>query len=88
VIFQGDKHTYSVQEVSSDTWEYMLDASVPRKQWYVQVGTAKTGPDPYTIKNWAPGVWEWPILIFKPNVHQIVSTTDLGLAKMLIAGGW
>ena len=91
VIFQGDKHSYAVQEVSLDSWEYMHEtpeSPAPRKQWYVQVGTAKTGPDPYTIKSWSPGTWEWPILIFRPDSHQIVSTTDLNLAKVLISGGW
>lgn len=66
----------------------MHEPTAPRKQWYVQVGTAKTGPDPYTIKSWSPGTWEWPILIFRPDSHQIVSTTDLKLAKVLIAEGW
>lgn len=88
VVFQGDKHTFAVQQVSSDTWEYMHDSAAPKYQYYVQVGTAKTGPDPYTIKNWAPGVWEWPILIFRPDEHKIVSTTDLNLAKVLIGGEW
>ncbi len=85
VIVMGDKHTYSVQQSAVDTWEYLAGERPSYLQWLVQVGAAKTGPDPYTIKSWSPAVWEWPILIFRPDRHQIAQAADLEMAKWMLA---
>jgi hypothetical protein len=86
VIIQGDKHTYGVQQVALDTWEYLAGERPSYMQWYVQAGTAKTGADPYTIQTWSPGVWEWPILIFRSDRHQIAQAADLDMARWMLSG--
>lgn len=86
LIFCGDKHCYAVQEVSLDTYEVLAGERESNKQFYVQVGTAKTGNDKYTIRGWSPGDWTWPILIFRPDRHQIQYTNDLDLAELILEG--
>jgi hypothetical protein len=84
VVVMGDKHTYSVQQEAVDTFEYLAGERPSYLRWLVQVGAAKTGPDPYTIKSWSPAVWEWPILIFRPDRHCIAQAADLELARYML----
>lgn len=84
MIVMGDKHTTSVQQESVDTFEYLAGERSSYQRWLVQVGTAKTGPDPYTIRSWSPGTWDWPIFIFRHDRHQIVQAADLDIAQMLL----
>jgi hypothetical protein len=78
VLVGGDKHVYAVANEIDDAYEN------PRERWYVQVGTAKTGLDAYTIQSWSPGTWRWPILIFRADQKQIVHAGDLGVARLLL----
>jgi hypothetical protein len=41
------------------------------KVWYVVTGTAKTGPDPYTIRGWNPGVFGVPTATLFPDKRDI-----------------
>lgn len=84
VIVMGDKHTYSVQQEATDTFEFLAGERESYLRWLVQVGAAKTGPDPYTIKTWSPAVWEWPILIFRQDRHCIAQAADLDVARYML----
>jgi hypothetical protein len=84
VVIQGDKHTYAVSQESIDTFEYLAGERESYLRWLVQVGAAKTGLDPYTIKTWSPAVWDWPILIFRNDRHSIAQAADLDLAKLML----
>lgn len=80
VVVSGDKHTYAVQHTAVDSWE--LDQ--PQYQWLLQVGTSKDGPDPYTIRTWSQGKWNWPMLVFRPDRHEIAQAADLKLLQMML----
>lgn len=71
VVAQGDKHTYALAENSAYWWEYRAGNRPSPYAWLVQTGTAKSGPDKYTIKGWSQGVFSWPVLIFDPLEHRI-----------------
>ena len=82
VIIQGDRHQGGVQWITTDSWE----PDMPERQWFVQAGTAKTGADPYTIRTWKVGAWEFPILLFRPDRHDITQALDLSQAQALLEG--
>ncbi len=86
VAVSGDKHTYSVQEFADAAWEFDAGIRPSYIRWNVQVGTAKAGPDKYSIRGWSRGVLEWPILMFWPGRHFIACARDLGLARMMLEG--
>ena len=81
VVVQGDKHTYAMEETTTYVWEYDAGNRPSPFVWFVQTGTAKTGPDPYTVRNWSRGVFEWPTLIFHADSHQIEGTRHLSTVK-------
>lgn len=87
VIVQGDKHTYGFAEDTHYVWEVEAGNRPSPFVWKVQVGTAKTGPDPYTIKNWSVGVFEWPILVFDPKNHQVYVTRNINHARNWLLNG-
>lgn len=87
VAVSGDRHTYSVQEFSDPAWEFDAGIRPSYMRWNVQVGTAKAGPDKYSIRGWSRGVMEWPTLVFWPGRHFISCARDLGLARMMIETG-
>ena len=84
IIFQGDKHVGAVQHMTLPTWEVLTGDRKNADLWLVQSGTAKTGPDKYTIKNWSTGVWDWPILILRGDRHEIAEAKTLAIAKVLL----
>lgn len=79
-IIQGDKHVGGVQWITTDSWE----PDTPARQWFVQAGTMKTGPDPYTIRTWKVGAWEFPILLFRADRHDIAQALDLSQVQALL----
>lgn len=84
VIVQGDKHTYAMSETTSYVWEVDAGNRVSPFVWFVQTGTAKTGPDKYTIKRWGRGVFEWPVLVFHHDDHYIEATRSLRTARLIL----
>jgi hypothetical protein len=86
MVVMGDKHTYAIQKESVDTLEYLAGDRPSYMRWLVQVGAAKTGLDPYTIKTWSPAVWEWPIMIFRHDEHKIAQAEDLKMAEYMLTG--
>jgi hypothetical protein len=84
LVFMGDKHSTSVQRTTLDTFEFLAGERLSIDQYYVQVGTAKTGPDKYTIKTWSPGSWNWPVMLFRPDRHEIAEAKTLDIARILL----
>ena len=84
VIAQGDRHNSAVQRITTNVTEYDAGLRPSCEQWLVQVGTAKTGNDPYSIRGWSRGVLGWPILVFHPDQHLIEWTTILTRVPLLL----
>jgi hypothetical protein len=71
VAIQGDRHTAAYGTFSYFPFEALMGNRASGDVHLVQVGTAKTGPDRYTIKRFPPGKLGWPILVFNPHAHDI-----------------
>jgi len=73
VIVSGHTHKPAIQ------WEYRYEKlremgyGIGGKTTYVQCGTFKTGPDPYTCRFWSRGIIGVPTLIFWPTEHKILA---------------
>lgn len=87
VLVMGHKHSYAVTEMSLPPHEFDAGLRASYIQWLVQVGTAKTGPDRYSMEGWARGVLEWPILIFREDRHEVTVTRHVQTAQYMLKGG-
>lgn len=74
VVVMGDKHFPSIQQFPAYLREYRAGNRPSPMVTLLQAGTAKTGPDPYTIRNWAAGYLGWPILVFDADQHRVRHT--------------
>jgi len=74
VIAQADKHQYAISE--EDVYGLEVAAGSRKSPFVhlVQIGTAKAGPDKYTIRGWEPGTAEWPWLVLYPDKHLVKMT--------------
>lgn len=86
VLVQGDRHKYACAEYSLPPMEFDAGLRQSYMQWLLQVGTAKTGPDRYSIRGWSRGVLEWPVMIFRPDRHAIAASRELPLAQLMLKG--
>jgi hypothetical protein len=80
MVIQGDKHRYAFQEVSHRTKAYDAGLQENLIARMVQVGTAKTGPDPYTLRKFDRGIFIWPCFVFSAlqhDVHRVYDRTAL-----------
>jgi hypothetical protein len=77
VIVMGDKHTPSMHWESVYKDEYEAGNRSSPFVWLLQAGTAKTGPDKFTVQSWATGILGWPITVFYPDQHKVKCTFDL-----------
>lgn len=84
VVCQGDKHQTAYSLETSFTDEYLMGNRPSPYVLLVQSGTAKTGPDKYTVKNWPLGNFGWPIIIFYPNKHDMAIDMDLDRIRLLL----
>lgn len=77
VVAQADKHNVGWQrrEVYADEVEYGGRKSP--EVWLIQIGTAKGGPDPYTIRGWPQGQLGWPFILLSQDRHKVKVTLDL-----------
>lgn len=87
VVIQGDKHSYAMLQDTHYIWEVDAGNRESPDVWKIQVGTAKTGPDPYTIKSWSRGRFEWPILVFDSESHTIYGTRNINHAEHWLKNG-
>jgi len=81
MIVQGDKHKYAVSEIPAFPWECEAGNRMSNRALLLQAGTAKTGPDPYTIASWSKGQLGWPTVVFYPKEHKIKWSWDLSDIK-------
>lgn len=84
VVVQGDKHTTAFSLVTSFMDEYLMGNRPSPYTWLIQSGTAKTGPDKYTITRWPMGNFGWPVAIFYPDVHDVFVDMDLNRVRKLL----
>lgn len=84
VVVMGDKHTSAVQKVTKNPTEFDAGLRNTTEQWLLQVGTMKTGNDPYSIRGWSRGQMGWPIMLFHPHRHEIVYAPNLEVAQILL----
>ena len=54
-------------------YEYLRDMGLPLggKVIYIQTGTFKTGPDPYSIRFWRRGIIGVPTVVFRPDRREM-----------------
>ena len=76
IIAGGHLHGFAHQEIAKNSLSH--DAGTLRNVRFhaVAIGTASCGPDPYSIKGWSRGVFEWPMLCLYPDRHQIKRVYD------------
>lgn len=86
VVVAGDKHSSAIQRFPMFLDEYLMGNRESPFVWLIQAGTAKTGPDVYTVSRWPMGEFGWPIVIFHPDKHHIEVVFDLGRAKEILGG--
>jgi len=71
-VIMGDKHITAVQKAPSYPDEVEMGNRQSPVTWLVQVGTAKTGPDPYTVRGgWHKGMLGWPAMLFHADKHRL-----------------
>lgn len=75
-VIQGHKHSYAYQEMSHRTKAFNAGLQENLIARLVQVGTAKTGPDPYTLRRWSAGVLIWPTFALSAKQHEIHRVYD------------
>ncbi len=73
-VIQADRHQYAVSEETAYGHEVLAGNRKSPFVYLIQIGTAKGGPDQYTIRGWERGVMEWPWLVLYPNEHTIKVT--------------
>lgn len=78
MIVMGDSHQFSVMDYSPNSF------STTSRQWLVQVGTLKTGNDPYTIRSWSNGQFGYPAFIFSSKQHRIIYLDDVSHAAWML----
>lgn len=76
-VIQGDKHTYSYQEIASKIEAFDAGLQANYITHLVQTGTAKSLNDPYTIRGWQRGAFIWPTFILSAKEHKIHRVYDL-----------
>jgi hypothetical protein len=77
VIVQGDKHTFKMDEMLAYQEEFEAGRRQTPFVHLIQTGTAKSGPDKYTIKRWNKGAAIWPITVFFPDQHLVKTTRHM-----------
>jgi len=84
VVVAGDKHFPAVQYYPAFVDEYLIGNRSTPYVWLLQSGTAKEGPDKYTVQNWPRGRLGWPIVIFYPNQDRIEVTMYLDRVEEIL----
>jgi len=77
VVVMGDRHHPVYQRLPMYGYEYQAGNRKSPMVTLLQAGTAKDGPDPYTIERWTQGIFEWPIVVFHANEHKVTVVESL-----------
>ena len=75
-VIMGHRHQYAYSEVPHHDLSYLSGLHKNRVAHLLQVGTAKSGPDHYTIRGWSDGMFEWPIFVLYPGEHKVKRVYD------------
>lgn len=75
-IIQGHKHDYAYQERTHHVEAYDAGLQENLTAHLVQTGTAKDGPDPYSLRGWNRGVFIWPTFVLSAKSHAIHRVYD------------
>lgn len=84
IVVAGDKHTEAVQFFPAYIDEFLMGNRKSPMLLLLQAGTAKNGPDPYTITNFSRGHLGWPIVVLHPKRHEIEFTLSLDRAAEML----
>lgn len=79
-VIQGHKHTFAYQERVHHGEAYDAGLQENRIAHLVQTGTAKSGPDPFTLRGWNRGVFIWPTFVLsakRHDIHRVYDTESL-----------
>lgn len=70
-IISAHTHAYGYQEIMHHELAYRAGVMPINRTHLVNIGTAKTGPDPYAMSSWRQGVMEFPQFVLYPDRHEI-----------------
>jgi hypothetical protein len=87
VIAQADRHQYAALDTDVYGNEVLAGNRASTQLMLIQIGTAKVGPDKYTIRGWERGFCEWPWLILYDDEHKMRLTRDLDEVMWRLNGG-
>jgi len=76
LVVGGHKHSFAHQEIRHHILAHDAGLIPSPIVHLVQIGTAASGPDPYAIKGWSRGVFEWPIFALYPREHMVKRIYD------------
>jgi hypothetical protein len=85
-VIQADRHQYAVSEETAYGHEVIAGNRKSPFVYLIQIGTAKGGPDQYTIRGWERGVMEWPWLVLYPDEHLIKVTRHFEDVQLWLEG--
>ena len=81
LVVGGDRHKFAWAEIPASEWEAVVGNRSSNRVLLLQVGTAKTVPDIYTIQHWSTGLLGWPIVTFYPEKNKLNWTWDINDIK-------
>ena len=83
-VVQADKHQFSIEHTSRYGQEVLAGNRPTDDVWYIQVGTAKVGPEPYTVWSYERGRFGWPLMVLRGDQHRIDVTDSIEVAEALL----
>jgi hypothetical protein len=83
VVAMADRHQYAITEFGVYGNEVEMGNRQSNNVWLLQIGTTKTGADPYSIRGWEKGYFGWPYLVLFPDDHRVYATFDYNIAAYL-----
>lgn len=84
VVVMGDKHKWGASVIPAFPWENEAGNRKSSVAYLIQSGTAKTGPDKYSIATWGPGTLGWPVMVFYPDRHEVEYSFKLDIVEYLL----
>jgi hypothetical protein len=77
VLAMADKHQSAIHRENVYSNEVEIGNRKSTAVHFLQIGTAKGGPDPYTMRGWERGQTEWPIVVLYPDEHRVKVSEDI-----------
>jgi hypothetical protein len=76
IIAGGHKHEFAYMERGHHLMEHDAGHFPSPTAHLIAIGTAASKPDPYAIRGWSRGEFEWPLLALYPDRHKIKRIYD------------